>query len=294
MKSKVLVQISFIVVILLSLYPKLNAQNPKESISVNSLALDINALESLGFSYELLLNKRLALQVNAGFLGSGIGLQGYINEPRKQQLNVAAGIRAGYSYPPNYFFGDHMVLQAPLTLSYVTKNNFEFGLNFGLGYAVNYVDTPGVELSIGNGFFLNGGITVGYRFGRDIGESYEKSPTELRNIWGMNAGTMGATYGLFYERLLSPYLGIDARIGVIGGSIGFNVYVTGLSGNRLGVTTGAHIGNGMYQGKTAYLPIGLHYMSRQKGFLEITGGPEYVFDTEDYVVGFALKGGRVF
>ena len=74
---------------------------------------------------------------------------------------------------------------------------------------------------------------------RDVGSS-----GLTKNLWGSFGGTTCAYVGISYERILTPELGLEARIGAWGASGGLNYYINGLQQGKVRFRTGAHLGIG--------------------------------------------------
>ena len=125
-----------------------------------------------------------------------------------------------------------------------------------------------------------------------------ESATDEKNIVSARAGFVFPLAGLGYERLLSPNLGLEATIGFIGASAGANVYLPAMRPGQLGFKTGFSYGVMVIPMiavmTSAYVPIGLNYLSRSNFVLSVDAGPQYWPNDRDYLLGFSVKVGKAF
>lgn len=121
-----------------------------------------------------------------------------------------------------------------------------------------------------------------------------------KNLWGLFGGTTSAYVGVCYERILTPDFGLDLRVGAWGVSGGLNYYINGLQNGKVGFRTGAHFGIGegytfteddIFKGKNIYIPIGIHYMSRNNVFLGLDAGPTYWIEEQRMSYGITARFG---
>jgi hypothetical protein len=119
--------------------------------------------------------------------------------------------------------------------------------------------------------------------------------TSNRNNLSAHLGFFDPWVGIYYERLISPYWGFDASIGLIGGSIGAKVYYPKLSNGKVSLYTGLSEGVLLLIGYKHYIPIGLTYLGK-KGFrMSFDIGPQIYYDkNEETYMGFTLKLGKSF
>jgi hypothetical protein len=128
-----------------------------------------------------------------------------------------------------------------------------------------------------------------------------KSPNEIRigtsyrNNISAHLGAFDPWVGIYYERLVSPYWGFDAAIGLIGGSIGTKVYYPKLSNGKISFYSGISEGVLLLVGAKHYIPIGLTYLGK-KGFrMSFDMGPQiYHGKNEENMIGLTLKLGQSF
>jgi len=123
-----------------------------------------------------------------------------------------------------------------------------------------------------------------------------RSKQELSNIMSLRLGTEVPLFGLNYERLLNPNLGLEASA-LFGAFAGANVYYPSIQPGKiafkLGVMHGAILGFFTASEATTYLPIGLSYFSNWRYVLSLDCGP--LWGTYPNVTpGFSVKLGRAF
>lgn len=114
--------------------------------------------------------------------------------------------------------------------------------------------------------------------------------TSDRNYWSVHLGMFDPWAGIYYERLVSPYWGFDAAVGLIGGSFGTKVYYPKLSNGKFSFYSGFSRGVLLLVGYKNYIPIGLTYLGK-KGFrISFDIGPS-IYDEDGTVnlPGLTLK-----
>jgi len=242
----------------------------------------------LGLSYGQMLTERLSLELGVGLLSSGAGFDYYLTNPRERGFAFHTGLYGGY------IFDSYPIFHIPVGVSYFSNSNFQYSLNYGLLYehlrpgadpnATKY--SPWLGLS---------GQETGYS---RSGYSMSESATDEKNIVSARAGFVFPLAGLGYERLLSPNLGLEATIGFIGASAGANVYLPAMRPGKLGFKTGFSYGVMVIPMiavmTSAYVPIGLNYLSRSNFVLSVDAGPQYWPNDRDYLLGFSVKVGKAF
>lgn len=125
-------------------------------------------------------------------------------------------------------------------------------------------------------------------------ENSEKS-TRVKNIVSLKAGITEPILAVVYERLFTPYLGVEAAIGLIGVSIGPKIYLPSLRPNKLNFHTGVIFGAGYFAGGGySYLPIGINRITKNNFALSFDVGPQYLFDGEEFLPGATFKIGKAF
>lgn len=117
----------------------------------------------------------------------------------------------------------------------------------------------------------------------------------LKNNISVHIGVFDPWFGVSYERLISPFWGFDAALGLIGGSIGTKVYLPRLSEGKISFYTGISEGVLLMVGAKHYIPIGLTYIGK-KGFrISFDMGPQIYYDkNEENMIGLTLKIGKSF
>jgi len=134
-------------------------------------------------------------------------------------------------------------------------------------------------------------------------KSSNEKPTKIekrigisdRNNLSAHLGIFDPWVGIYYERLISPYWGFDAAIGLIGGSIGTKVYYPKLSNGKVSFYTGISEGFLLLVGPKHYIPIGLTYLGRKSFRISLDIGPQIYYDkNEENIIGLTLKLGKSF
>ena len=116
----------------------------------------------------------------------------------------------------------------------------------------------------------------------------KRSGTSDRNNWSAHLGMFDPWAGIYYERLISPYWGFDAAVGLIGGSIGTKVYYPKISNGKYSFYSGFSRGTLLLVGSKNYIPIGFTYLG-EKGFrISFDIGPQ-IYDDNENLPGFTLK-----
>ena len=242
----------------------------------------------LGLSYGQMLTERLSLELGVGLLSCGAGFDYYLTNPRERGFAFHTGLYGGY------IFDSYPIFHIPVGVSYFGTGNFQYSLNSGLFYEHL---SPGADPNATK-FSPWLGLSLSKRFGEETGYSRSESATDLRNIISARAGFVFPLAGLAYERLLSPNLGLEATLGLIGASAGANVYLPAMKPGKLGFKTGFTYGlmilplAGVLT--SAYVPIGINYLTRSNFVLSVDAGPQYWYSDGDYLLGFSVKVGRVF
>ena len=187
------------------------------------------------------------------------------------------------------------MFHAPEDVYNFGKYNFQYPLNSGLPYS-EHLDFSTNPHAVN--FSTKGGLSKSDRFGLAT-ETWRRWPAnDLRNIVSARAGFVFPLAGLAYERLLSPNLGLEATLGLIGASAGANLYLPAMKPGRLGFKTGFNYGLMIFPlvgvFTSAYVPIGINYLTRSNFVLSVDAGPQYWYSGGDYLFGFSVKVGRVF
>ena len=267
----------------------LNAQDmsPKTNpIGAHSISLRLIGPPTmpLGISYGQMLTDRLSMEIGVGIISFGSGLKYYITDPQKYRFNLYTG---GYG---SVFYDGGPMFYLPLGVSYMGKKSFQYNIDAGVLYEENSV--------FGNTTSPWFGLTISKRFGQDFETLRSEKQTELSNVITARFGFVFPFIGINYERLLSPNVGIEASIGLIGVSAGANVYFPSIKPGKIGFKTGLNQGvsiNPLAGVETStYLPIGINYLSKSHYVLSFDFGPQYWYVDEEFLPGFSVKIGKAF
>jgi hypothetical protein len=180
----------------------------------------------------------------------------------------------------------------PIGISHLGKNNFTYNLNAGGLYAEN-VSITGEGENISPWF----GLTIGKRFGQDVRLLQDVPKTSLKNIVYLKLGALDPWFGIGYERLISPNIGIEGTIGLLGIAVGANIYFPAVKTGKIGFKSGLIHGwsanpfDGSIKG---YVPLGINYLDKSNISLCIDAGPTYWYDSGEILVSFNLKVGKAF
>jgi hypothetical protein len=242
----------------------------------------------LGLSYGQMLTERLSLELGVGLLSCGAGFDYYLTNPRERRFAFHTGLYGGYIYD------SYPIFHIPVGVSFFGNSNFQYSLNSGLLYQHL---RPGADPDATK-YSPWLGLSIGKRFGQEAGYSRSESAPDEKNIVSARAGFVFPLAGLGYERLLSPNLGLEATIGLIGASAGANLYLPAMKPGKLGFKTGFAYGVMVFPLvgvlTSAYVPIGMNYLSRRNFVLSVDAGPQYWYGERDYLIGFSVKVGKVF
>jgi hypothetical protein len=213
-----------------------------------------------------MLTERLSLELGVGLLSCGAGFDYYLTNPRERQFAFHTGLYGGY------IFDSYPIFHIPVGVSYFGTGNFQYSLNSGLFY--EHV-SPGADPNATK-FSPWLGLSLSKRFGEETGYSRSESATDLRNIVSARAGFVFPLAGLAYERLLSPNLGLEATLGLIGASAGANVYLPAIKPGKLAFKTGLTYGIMIElwsNEKSIYVPFGVTYLTRSNFVLSVDASP---------------------
>ena len=242
----------------------------------------------LGLSYGQMLTERLSLELGVGLLSCGAGFDYYLTNPRERRFAFHTGIYGGF------IFDSYPIFHIPVGVSYFGRGNFQYSLNSGLLY--EHLRPSADPNSSKYSPWL--GLSFSKRFGQEAGYSRSESAPDEKNIVSARAGFVFPFASLGYERLLSPNLGLEATIGFIGASAGANLYLPAMKPGKLGFKTGFTYGVMVFPYvavlTSAYVPIGMNYLSRSNFVLSVDAGPQYWYGERDYLIGFSVKVGKAF
>jgi hypothetical protein len=94
-------------------------------------------------------------------------------------------------------------------------------------------------------------------------------------------GLVNPFLGFTYEYLLAPWMSAACSFGILGSSIGANVYYPALRPGRVSMNVGVSAGLNLYPLEyTYYVPVGLTFLSKKQWFMGLDVGPQQfeVFD----------------
>ena len=119
--------------------------------------------------------------------------------------------------------------------------------------------------------------------------------TDLKKTISGTIGLFDPWIGVSYERLFFSRWGIDASLGIIGGSIGTKFYFPKVSEGKVSFLIGLSEGILLLIGTKHYVPAGITYLSN-KGFrFSIDFGPQIYHDpNEEIQFGMSIKLGKSF
>lgn len=110
-------------------YDVANAKNPDPTKMRHLVSGRIGIINPFaGFVYEFLFTPWLSGEVTAGILGVGTGINAYYPALRPGRFSMKAGVQVGISIG---YFDPDQTLHFPLGISYLSKNNWVFGLDMG-------------------------------------------------------------------------------------------------------------------------------------------------------------------
>ena len=119
--------------------------------------------------------------------------------------------------------------------------------------------------------------------------------TRVKNIVSLKAGITDPILAVVYERLFTPYLGVELAAGLLGASIGPKVILPSLRPNKVNFHTGVIFGAGYFAGGSyTYLPIGINRLTKNNFVISLDVGPQYLFDGEEFLPGATFKIGKAF
>lgn len=272
-----------------------SGQNPVpdgKMLKSNSISLSLvgGPTWPIGITYGQLLTDRVSFEMGLGIFSLGAGLHYYITDPRTHSFIPYTGLVGMVSYDAD------PMLYIPAGISILGKKNFQISADAGILFSE-------VTSLTGNGANPSPwfGLKVGKRFGEDTEDIQEREHTDFKNIISVNIGYFDILLGVVYERLISPYWGIEAGLGLIGVSLGTKLYFPAVINNHLGFHVGAVNSTGAFPwigptGFKTYFPIGINYLSDRGFRFSFDVGPQYWFnsDEENLWPGINIRLGKAF
>lgn len=264
----------------------------RKMLKSNSISLSLAGGPAwpAGITYGQLLSNHLSFEMGAGVFSAGAGLHYYITDPRTHSFIPYTGLVGMISYDADPMF------YIPAGISILGKKNYQVSADAGILYSEG-TSLTGSDSNLSPWF----GVKVGKRFGEDIEQIKESERSELKNIVSVNIGYIDILLGVVYERLISPYWGIEAGIGLIGVSLGTKIYFPAIITNHLGFHVGAITSTGTFPlfgptGIKTYFPLGINYLTDNAFRFSIDVGPQYWYNSGggSFGPGINLRFGKAF
>ena len=255
------------------------------SIKSNNVSIGLNGAPTwpIGISYSQMLNNRVAFEIGAGILSAGAGFNFYITNPQYHRLNLYTGLFASINTDGYGMF------YLPVGITYFGKKNFQYSVDVGVLSAENVsMFEDGTNPSP---WF---GLKVGYRFGDDVETVKQIEKTTKKNIISVQLSLTDVLVGVIYERLITPFLGLEAGLGFFGASVGARVYFPAIRTEKLGFHLGVSQSVG-YFGNHTYFPVGINWLSQNNFMLSFDAGPQLINDDNNSVMpSFSFRVGKAF
>ena len=192
------------------------------------------------------------------------------------------------------------MFHAPEDASNFGKNNFQNRLNSDIPYSEHLGFSTNSDACH---FSSRRCLSNSDRFGLEKGPWRRGPANDSKNIICGRVSSVFGYLGVSYERLFSPNLGLEATIGLVGASVGANVYFPAIEPGKLAFRTGLTYGQTTSleaiiwvdgPSSTFYIPIGMNLLTRNDFFLSVDAGPQFLHLEDDYMFGFSVKIGRAF
>lgn len=256
-----------------------------KSIKSNTVSLGLYGLPSwpIGITYSQMLNHRVAFEVGAGILSAGAGFTFFLTNPQTRLLNLYTGLFASVNTDGYGMF------YLPVGLTWFGKKDFQYSVDVGILSSEN-VSMLGDESNLSPWL----GLKLGYRFGEDVETAKQAEKTSRKNIVSLLLSSTDVWAGVAYERLVTPYLGLEAAIGLIGASAGVKAYFPAIRTRKLGFHLGVSQSAGYY-GMHTYFPIGINWLNSNNFLLSLDAGPQIDYeDNNNLMPSLSLRVGKVF
>ncbi len=220
----------------------------------------------------------MLFELGYGLFGPVSGVNYFITDPTQRRINYYTGISV--SKNPQ----DPLMINLPFGVSYFAKNNFQYSFDLGIMIANNIDPNPSPWV----------GIKIGYRYGDDITKLNEHEKTAFRNIISGQLGGYDVVIGAIYERLLTPFLGVEAGAGAAGASLGAKIYTPSISSDHLNLHIGVTQSIGYFGWKT-YFPIGVNFLTEGAYLYSVDVGPQiWHSEGDDIRPSFSIRVGKAF
>ena len=246
---------------------------PNIDIPNHKISFGILGETPLSLHFEYKLSNKFLLEAGIGTGYSG-GIKYVITNPMKHRFNVFTGIKFTSTQAKEYtdslgnagksFVFNGNSLYIPIGVSYLGKRNFEYSLEAAALVSRNFISPFA-------------GFKVGYRFSVDYEKIKKSEKSSKKNILSGSFFGMTPLIGITYERLLTPFLGVDIGIGLPSAGVGFKLYTPQIRDDKWNF----HIGGSHHffvfpwaGGWKTYFPIGLNRMSGNGFRISFDLGPQ--------------------
>lgn len=259
-------------------------------IKANNISIGLVGLQTypVGVSFSQMFTDKLSFEIGAGLLSLGGGFTYYFTNPQYHRFNPYAGFYGGIE------FDNFLMFYVPVGISYFGKKNFQYSIDIGPMFS----DAFSVSEDDPNPLFWFG-LKAGYRFGQTIEVLNNGEKTSKKNIVSISGSNSGIYLGMIYERLLKPFLSVEAGLGFLGISAGTKVYFpsirTGALRFHVGVTQsfGGDLWNGVEP--RTYIPFGVNLLTKNNLWFSGDLGPQIWTRGDNYIdTGFSVRIGKAF
>jgi hypothetical protein len=265
------------------------AQNSKTAIHVKPYSIAVGTWGTspfIGTALDFRISERFFLEAGIGWgieANAAAGFKYYISNPSKRRLNLYTGLyyttlniewaydsllgKMDYGYTSG---GNSLIV--PVGLTYLSKRNFQVNFNSGVIFDEKSI-TP---------YF---GLNFGFRFGQDLASLKDIVATSNKNF--ISASLLGntPTIGVVYERLITPFIGVEAGLGLSSIGFGSKLYFTkltdlkpcfyvGVSQNYQKIFQIGGYNNDRGNTWKTYFPIGLTRISSNRIRIGLDIGPK--------------------
>ena len=265
--------------------------SPKITIKSSSISLGLVGAPStpIGLSYGQMLSERFSFEIGAGILSAGAGFNFFLTNPARHRLNLHTGLFAAVTYD------GYPMLYLPVGVTYFGKRNFQYGADIGLLYS------EGVGSTVSGppeSFWF--GLKIGYRFGKDLATLRAEPRIERKNIISLILGFGDPLFGITYERLITPFWGAEAGLGIFGVTAGSRFYFPALVPGHLNFHIGVSESWGFMlfiggNGFRTYFPVGITILGKNNIRFSVDMGPQiWHQDNNDVTPSFSVRLGKAF
>ena len=279
---------------LAGLYVSVYGQNESATshiIKANSVSLSLVGAPvwPIGVSYGQMVTNRLSFQMGVGIFSGGARLDVYLTNPRLHRFNVYTGLSGAITYDA------YPMVYVPVGVTYFGKKNFQYSLDGGVMWSEG-VGSLSVDQNTSPWF----GLKVGYRFGEDIDVVKEAEKASVKNIISLQLGWFDVMIGAVYERLLTPFWGLEAGMGFLGVSAGSKFYFPAITEGHVSFHVGASESWGFdfwngSSGLKTYIPFGVNLLTKNNFRYSLDAGPQiWHQENNDVLLSLSLRIGKAF